>query len=286
MRTVAALTGVLLIVWTLREVFRDLFHPSASGSLSDFVARMLFNLMRRWASVLPAAGPVALLSVIACWVFLIALGFALVFWASTSSRFVVQNQQATFGFGPMFYFSLEALTTLGLGDYLPNAMLVRILAVLEALIGFSIVTASISAIVLFYRGLGRMRSFARRLSALRRVEVMTGIRTEEWIDEKTLRELASETMRVRVDLSHFPIVYYFASRDRDSALSSTLPYLKELELRYENNIDKRLHAASTMLRLALSDLADLLRSRFVQAADGEDVFECYAEHHRTRQAEI
>lgn len=211
MRTVAALTGVLLIVWTLREVFRDLFHPSASGSLSDFVARTVFNLTRRWVIVLPAAGPVAVLGVIACWVLLIALGFALIFWSSTSSSFVVQNPQATFGVGSMFYFSLEALTTLGLGDYLPIATLVRILAVLEALIGFSIVTASISTIVLFYPALGRMRSFARRLSALRRVEVKTAIRNEEWIDDRTLQDLASETIRVRVDLNHFPIVYYFAS---------------------------------------------------------------------------
>ena len=38
--------GTLLVVFGLREVFRDIFHPTASGSLSDFVGRLASLLMR------------------------------------------------------------------------------------------------------------------------------------------------------------------------------------------------------------------------------------------------
>jgi hypothetical protein len=284
-RTITAIAGVVLIGWTLREVFRDLFHPAASGSLSDFVARGLFSLMRRWKTILPAAGPFAVICVIACWVLLIALGFALIFASSPSSNFAVQNARARFGFWPMFYFSLEALTTLGLGDYAPRANTTRMLVVFEALIGFSIVTASVSSIVLIYPVLGRMRSFARYLSVMRRTETLAGLEGQPWIDQPTLGNLAGAIVRVRVDLSHFPIAYYFATADRDSALSTNLEYLNEVSHRYQGRAEQGLLSVSTMLCVALSDLEDLLKSRFVDTHGSEDAFRAYAEDHRATEKE-
>jgi hypothetical protein len=49
--------GLGIIFFTLRQVFQDLFHPSESGSLSEFVARRTFNILRRYPKLLPDAGP-------------------------------------------------------------------------------------------------------------------------------------------------------------------------------------------------------------------------------------
>ncbi|HEX6495187.1 MAG TPA: hypothetical protein VF018_06880 [Acidobacteriaceae bacterium] len=38
-------SGALRALFGLREVFRDIFHPTLSGSLSDFVGRFMSFLM-------------------------------------------------------------------------------------------------------------------------------------------------------------------------------------------------------------------------------------------------
>jgi hypothetical protein len=46
--------GTLLAPFGIREVFRDFFHPTASGSLSDFFGRLAALLMRH-TSLRPGA---------------------------------------------------------------------------------------------------------------------------------------------------------------------------------------------------------------------------------------
>lgn len=37
-----SIAGILIVCWTLREVFNDLFQPSTAGSLSSFVSKKLY----------------------------------------------------------------------------------------------------------------------------------------------------------------------------------------------------------------------------------------------------
>jgi hypothetical protein len=39
--------GTLIVLFALREVFRDIFHPTRSGTLSEFVGRIMSLFMRR-----------------------------------------------------------------------------------------------------------------------------------------------------------------------------------------------------------------------------------------------
>jgi len=52
-----AAPGIVIIVFALREMFHDLFHPTEGGSLSHMVSRILFDLFRRWRKWLPVPGP-------------------------------------------------------------------------------------------------------------------------------------------------------------------------------------------------------------------------------------
>lgn len=96
----------------------------------------------------------------------------------------------------MFYFSLEVMTTLGLGDLIPTTDWLRILATGEALIGFSLVTASVSWIVLLYPALGRMRTLARRALILVNAEQSTGVQVISGDVERLLTPVTTETARV------------------------------------------------------------------------------------------
>lgn len=72
--------GALIVLFTLRETFQDLFHPSQSGTLSDFIARRTFAVFRRFPRLLPNAGPLSVVIVVFVWVLLICFGFALIYW--------------------------------------------------------------------------------------------------------------------------------------------------------------------------------------------------------------
>jgi uncharacterized membrane protein len=72
------IAGVLVVIFGLREVFRDIFHPTQSGSLSDFVGRAISLLMRH-TRFRPAVGPISLVCVIFSWVMVLCGGFALIY---------------------------------------------------------------------------------------------------------------------------------------------------------------------------------------------------------------
>jgi hypothetical protein len=65
MDALAACGGVVLISLVVMEVFKDLFHPTNSGALSEWLGRRLFNLFRRKIWLLPLAGLLTLVFTIA-----------------------------------------------------------------------------------------------------------------------------------------------------------------------------------------------------------------------------
>lgn len=278
-----AILGVMLVAFTLREVFRDLFHPASTGSLSDFVARGTFNLFRHLPAFLTDAAPLAIVLVIFIWVLSVCVGFALVYWTLPPTYFHVQAGQRPVGFLSMVYFSLEILSTLGLGDYAPIPIWLRLTVTLEALIGFGLLTASISSIVLVHLALGRVRSLSRRISQLMRAEFEYHRSFKTDGTEQLLLSLSSDLARTRVDFVQHPLVYYFYSDRHHAALPTVLPYVAQLaESGLSDTRATELRRAATVLQLSLQDLADTLRERFVavESRELQAVLSAYARHHQ------
>ena len=279
-----AVCGGVLLAFTLREIFKDLFNPSARGTLSGVIARNTFRLGRHARPFLPVAGPFALILVILCWTFLLACGFALVYWTGYPGgfSFKIPEDQRQGGFWIMFYFSLQALTTLGTGDITPVDGWMRAAAVLEALIGLALVTASVSWIVLLYPALSRMRTLARRVSILFKAGEETGIDALSEGVDRLLTDLADDLIRTRVDLIHFPIIYYFHTNVAEASLPQALQRLPGFaRAGSEQGENKRVRLASAALAAALSEFADLLSQKFVKADPWkpEAVFAAYATDH-------
>jgi hypothetical protein len=148
-----------------------------------------------------------------------------------------------------------------------------------------LVTASVSWIVLLYPALARMRRLARRASILARAEQKTGVDVVSGEAQYLLGDLALDVIRTRVDLIHFPIIYYFHSDSERSSLPDSLPYLVAFaDAACKSETQDRVHLAGAVLREALYDLAKTLRERFLDtdAADAETVFRAYAEEHLPR----
>jgi hypothetical protein len=274
-----ALIAVALIVSALREVYRDLFHPTSSGSLSDFVAKTLFSTFRHAPRLLSDAGPLSIVLVIFIWAVAIAVGFALFYSAMPVTYFQTQTGPQA-GILRMLYFSLEVLTTSGLGEYPALPVWLRLVVTFEAIVGFAVLTASVSSIILLDQALGRMRTLARKLSVVQRTRRAFDVQFSETSDHM-LVEFSAEIVRTRVDLVHFPVVYYFYADNERSSLPQVLPVAVSLAREALPSSEPSVHRGGAILLVALRDLADLLRSRYVsiESDDCGRVFEAYARHH-------
>ncbi len=270
----ASAIGIVIIAWTLREIFKDLFQPSGTGSLSSFVARWLFQLSKRIPSTMPSAGPLCIVVVIASWAFLLVAGFALLYFGRFPQAFLItaqQSHEALERFWSVLYFSFASLTTLGSGNLAPQGDWIRMVAASESLLGMSLITASITWIVLIYPALGRMRALSRCAATLIRAQEETHIDLLAGDSEALLGDLAESVIRVRVDFIHFPLIYYFHADTEGASLARSLIKLDELAERASNKQrPEPIRLSAAVLKIAISDMADVLAAKFVGQAKGQE----------------
>lgn len=259
--------GIVIICWTLREIFMDLFQPSDSGTLSSFVSRLMFRLSKHAPSTMRLVGPLSIVVVIVCWTVAIAAGFALIYWGRFPQAFrapMPQSHAAMGRFWTVLYFSLASLTTLGSGEIAPQGAWIRIVAAAESLIGMMLITASVSWIVLLYPALGRMRTLSRRASTLVWAQEATGVDLLDGKAEGVLADLAASVLRVRVDFIHFPVIYYFHADTEGASLPRSLIQLSELaERACDDQRPEQIRLGAAILSRAISDTAGVLSAKFV-----------------------
>jgi hypothetical protein len=286
-QTIAPFAGVVLVAAVIWEVFEDLFHPSQRGALSDWIGRGLFSLMRRRRTLLPLAGPLTVVAVIGTWVLLLGLGFALIYYDAFPQHFRTNSgavPPVSPRWLPVLDFSYSTLVTLGYGNLLPQPPSLQMTANLEALLGFGLLTASVSSIVLLYPALSRMRLLARSVSQICRAERQAGVSVAATESDVVLAGLARDVTNTRIDLLHFPVIYYFAAGDPAASLAPSMGDL----VRFARDglaVDRPAHVrlAAGTLDQALTDLAALVALRFVDAPkdDRDAVFEAFALDHQS-----
>lgn len=284
MSWVKAIAGAVVVLFAVRDMFQDLFHPTQSGALSEWVGNGLFRLFRRWPSLLATSGPLAIALGILIWALLLATGFALIYWAVFPASYDLQTATRPEGSDQWwwsFYYSLEMMTTLGLGDIRPNPTWLKLLSAFHTLIGFSLVTASITWVVLLFPALRRMRTLARKAITLSKAEVRSGVPVVSRGMHSMLTGLAEEVIQCRVDLIHFPLLFYFYAEDPGASFPAALPtLLRFASAGMEFTDDELIRIAATGLAIALDDLAALLGNRLgSKDRSPAAVFRTFAELH-------
>lgn len=235
MTVVATIAGVALIAVAIRDVFDTLFHPHGRGVVSEALVRAVWRTLhvpaRSRSGVLSYAGPAAFVLVVLTWVALVVVGFALITLPHMPDEYVLAvalRPEDTGGFFDALYFSLVSMTSLGYGDIVAENDVLRLLGPVETMIGLGILTASISWILSIYGVLADYRSVAHEIELLCDAEERTGTElaeTEPAAAAPLLGGLTSRLVAARRDILHFPIAYYFHTRDRRYALSTLLPRL-------------------------------------------------------------
>lgn len=298
MNVLLTLLGTALIFAGLRDIFEQLFRPRGGGVMSRSLMHVVWRGFRRVAAHRPAllelAGPFTLLSVIATWTLLLWVGWALVYWPRLPGEFLLQaglEPSSQGGFLDALYLSLVTLATLGYGDIVPTSGLLRVLAPLEAVVGFALLTAALSWVLSVYPALGRRRSLAREITLLEGSErEVAGALEHKDADEvaRVLGELTSRLVAVEGDLVQFPVTYYFHNAEERFSLPLAMPYLLRLaEKTGGEGFPPRVRLRAGMLRRAIGDFSNRIRSKALldlsEEASIEEVIEAYTRDHHPRE---
>lgn len=279
MTVLFTLLGMVLIALVLRDIFHTLFHPTGIGTLSSWGARYLWRAVRLVSRhrdrFLPLAGPLAMVSIIAIWALVLTVGWALIYWPHLSGGFLLAPGLEPYendGFLDALYLSMVTLATLGYGEITPNTPWLRIIGPLEALVGFALMTASISWILSVYPVLARRRQLTREITLLRGEGphfVPGAARDAPAALQGPLLSLAEQIITVCGDLEQFPITYYFHPSNRASALSLALPQIVEIARWGEEYGSAPVRLQSRLVLDAIHDLATHLAERFLDQEDGD-----------------
>src|SRR3954468_18697240 len=284
---VLTVLAVLLIAAALRDVFDTLFHETGRAVLSSVIMRGVWRAFRRLGGRqrLALAGPISLIAVVMSWAALLIAGWALLLIPHMPDAFSFSTRAHSGRVVESIYLSLTTLTTVGFGDIAPAEGWVRLVPPLEALIGFGLLTASVSWLLSIYPLLSRRRSLAYEIHLLTEAEseTDTGLTSmEPWAAESVYSELMTRLVSVERDMVTFPVAYYFTEADSRFALPAAMPSLLRLaEAGCGQDVTGPVRLRATMLREAIGDFARTIAARFHGSAseETEDLLEDYARDH-------
>jgi hypothetical protein len=221
--------GVLIVIVGLLDVFFTVLHYDGFGFLSSRLYNILFDLVRLVTRPLPrkyralglsTAAPLMVPVTITVWIFLVSLGYALVYYAGMDGRtFSFSTSDLRPSFMEAMYFSGVTIATLGLGDVTPLSGPYQAVAVSEALVGFGILTLSISYVIGVYEVLQRLGVLTAGLyHQAQDTDDPLSILAPHFPEaqhrglESHLMALHRELVEVYEGIRRYPIVYYYHSR--------------------------------------------------------------------------
>ncbi len=180
------------------------------------------------------------------------------------------------------------MTTLGYGDITPTSSWLRVLAPLEALVGFALLTVSLTWVTSIYPALRRRRTLARQIFLVcgreerdKSGEAVGSMNTAA--AERVLGELTLQLISVETDLVQFPVTYYFHNTTNRFSLPLAMPDLLGLAEKYnEADYPLEVRARAGELCEVIGDFTATLASRnFLGLKDkgSKKVLEAYARDH-------
>ncbi|MGR0219956.1 potassium channel family protein [Agromyces sp. ZXT2-6] len=280
--------GVALIAVGLYEVFHTLLHPTGRGRVTAFVSnatwRASSRLGRRGRTV---AGPLAAVAVIVLWAGFQVVGWALVYLPHVPEAFAYNPEirpEAYPAIVEAFYYSVVSMSTLGLGDVYPVDPWLRVVAPVQGLIGFALLTAAVAWFVELYPGLGRRRALALRIALMERSDTASHLPDREPATASALLDsITADLAQARIDMWQNAESYYFTEDQPEASLAAQLPYALHLARLARRSPDRTVRNSGDMLEAGIDDFARILRGRFFRSADDTDeILREFARQHRQR----
>lgn len=241
----AAGASWLLVLFV--DVFGTVFVPRRGpGLVTGLVYRSAWALYKRLTAAVPrrfrrpvlaVGGPLLLPLTVSLWVGQLLTAFTLIYLPFSSTFSLPEDSGGSPGLITALYYSGYSAATLGVGDIFATTGPLRMLGVLEAMLGFSLFSVSITYLLSVYGVLTSTTSLAREISRFTHhagtidsldtiIEILRADAEDQLVD--WLLQTSSALQRVAQGEAQYPVLHYFHFAEDDSALPMSLPDLLEI----------------------------------------------------------
>ncbi|MBE9182307.1 two pore domain potassium channel family protein [Oculatella sp. LEGE 06141] len=217
--------GFGLVALSLIDIYLTVLHPRLeSGWISLFLIRNVWKGARSLSRKLPRGGdqmlshvgPVLIVCIIAVWFALLLLGFALVVWTGLGTEIQSTQGDTPTDFIAALYYSGFSLATLGTGDLVPQTSFYRLLTILQAVLGFSSFTLTITYVLSVYSAIIRYNTFAlslyhRTAGTADSVEFLVRLAAGGQGDRipQNVADIARDLINILESQHSYPVLLYF-----------------------------------------------------------------------------
>ncbi|MGJ9406552.1 potassium channel family protein [Nesterenkonia aurantiaca] len=284
MGTVLTIAGIAVILVGLWDMFHHLLHPRGSGPLSSLVFSAVWKLSRTTKHRLSyALGPATMVAVIMMWVMIQAVGWALIYYPHVPEGLLYADGVNP-GDYPVFaealYVSLVSLATLGFGDVVAVEPGLRLVAPVQGLTGFALLTGALTWFMQIYPPLFRRRSAALMLNALQESGFLKQLSELDPASVQTeVDRLSEQIAQICVDFTQHSETYYFRVDADAVALSQHLHHALALRRAAADSSAPEVRISAARLGSLLDHLGSTLSPSFVSGRDLDEIFAAYAADH-------
>jgi hypothetical protein len=226
--------GTLIVLAALADIYLTILHPRAESSLlSLWIARGVWHTLKiaapeqnkRRDRYLSYSGPTIILTILATWVLLLLIGFALIIWPALGTAVQASRGGTPTDFAAAIYYSGFSLATLGTGDLAPQTATYRLLTVLESILGFSVFTLVLSYVLSIYSNLTSRNTFAlslhhRTANTADSRELLARLAADNSINtlHQDISAMAQNLINLLESKNSYPVLLYFRYRQTYYAL--------------------------------------------------------------------
>jgi hypothetical protein len=231
-----------------------LYARSGTGLISRRLACATWYAFRRVGRWLPRtrdtllsfSGPVIVVLMVGVWVWLLVIGFALIFWPALGHGVGASHDPIPTDFSSAIYISGSSITTVGSGDFYPRTSLYRVLAVLASILGISTLTLCLTYLLEIYNALLRRNTFALRLHHATgdtgdAAELLAGLLNGEDPNaaRSGLANFSIELLHLYESQHFYPELMFFRFRNPAYALARAVQVTMDLVSLLRSTLDER-----------------------------------------------
>jgi hypothetical protein len=283
MHTFSAIAGILVIVLILLDAFESVVLPRRVARHFRPSVWFYRNTWRPWARLAnriasPARregflgyfGPLSLILLLALWAGGLIFGFALVQFG-TGEHLQLSGEPITFS--RLLYHSGETFFTLGYGDITPVSPVARLLAVLEAGLGFGFLGTVIGYLPTIYSAFSRREIAislldARAGSPPTAAELLArfGSKQPQATLDQTLRDWERWAAEVLESHLSYPVLLFYRSQHNNQSWLGALTTILDASALIIARVDgigaEQAKITFAMARHAVVDLAQVVRASY------------------------
>jgi hypothetical protein len=268
--------GVAVVLAALVDtIWTTLWVGGGAGPITRAASNLGWHFLKTFGThrLMVIAGPLVLTITIVTWLFLLWLGWFLIFWSAPTSL-LATSTEAVADVSDRIYFVGYTLFTLGNGDFSPNGDGWQIATALASGTGLFAATLAITYLISVISAAVSARAFAAEVWGLG--DTPAEAVAAGW-DGKNysglalpLQSVASQLTMLSQQYLAYPIFQYFHSGEAAKSPIVSLARLDQILMIADHGVPRELRAPAVILnsvRSAVSNILQSLPQKFVEPAD-------------------